>query len=664
MEMKENLLCIVPPYSTDSPPLGIASLLGYFGSRSSAEFGFVDLRLFAQKLYSPTYRVIGKNKESYVVDIPDLPVVLSILKHFGRPGRGFQELLSEEVIIEYCHSRQIDHASMCRYLGELYDFFDHVAVLFRHVRFIGFSIWSSNYFSTLLFASILKRQNPEIFVLAGGPQVTESRNAAKLGLASGAFDMVAMGEGEQQLVDVFEAYSSGGTKGFEDIPNVMFSRKEDGSFAVNDQKATLRMDELPFPVFDQMMVSAYQTRQGVTSLPMQLTRGCTDKCSFCSEWVFWQRYRQLGPSRAMEHVKYLVERYGANHIRFMDSLLNGNKKRLRMFMENLLSSGLKIAWSGFMRADMEDAFAHDLRRAGFTHAFIGVESMNDNTLDAMKKRRNYNDNYYSLVNFLKHGIGVNAGIIAGFPTDPPGSFEETLSTLLELKSQYKHLSISVEPFILSPNQPMYKNIDDYGLKTRGFGEDVLNIAEEFRFITEQIPETVSGPNQELRGKLTAFSNQKVPGAFQWSDNSHLGSGHTINEISNGCYLLKLYNYAEISDVYILTEAEKQKVETSPAELERIVSTIREQHICYYCSRKVKLRATVARVTGPVITIGSFLNMRFIELGIEFEPQVRELFRGNSSQPQGKSSQPEGNYNETLSHIEAELKSRELIQETF
>jgi hypothetical protein len=80
---KPNILCIVPPYGSRAPA-GTAYLLGYLKAHGCHEFDFLDLRLCAPFDFTPTYRTTGAFGESYVLDIPNLPLVLMMLEAFSR----------------------------------------------------------------------------------------------------------------------------------------------------------------------------------------------------------------------------------------------------------------------------------------------------------------------------------------------------------------------------------------------------------------------------------------------------------------------------------------------------------------------------------------------------------------------------------------------------
>ena len=97
---KPNVLAIVPPYTVIGPPAGAAALLGYLRSKGCQDFDFLDLRLAVPSVFAPTFRSIGAFGETYVMDVPDLPLVLKLLKAIQerngtlrRRGRRFRALL-------------------------------------------------------------------------------------------------------------------------------------------------------------------------------------------------------------------------------------------------------------------------------------------------------------------------------------------------------------------------------------------------------------------------------------------------------------------------------------------------------------------------------------------------------------------------------------------
>ena len=103
------LLSIVPPYMTmNAPPAGAAALLGHL-KREGLDFGFLDLRLSAPSVPSPTYDPVGMFGENFVMDIPDLPLALAIIAGFDDGQDGLFTAFDAPWFRTYCMERGLRH---------------------------------------------------------------------------------------------------------------------------------------------------------------------------------------------------------------------------------------------------------------------------------------------------------------------------------------------------------------------------------------------------------------------------------------------------------------------------------------------------------------------------------------------------------------------------
>src|SRR5947209_2079486 len=493
---KPNLLCIVPPYPITVPPAAPAALLAYLKAKGCDEFDFLDLRLWVPQSYATTFSPVGVFGESFVIDVADLPLVLRVLRAFEDGGRLWEG--GDELLERHCIERGINPDYLQSYLAQMDKFLEGAFNQLEDLEFVGFTVWNSNYLTTLMAAAHLKRRRSAPFIVAGGPHVTESSNSAKLALRSGLFDLVALGEGEETLRSIYENFrsSSKGVSGT--IAGTMRYEGQSGEF-VTSKRELLKITELPTPSFELLDLPAYQRKgQRLRVVPFQLSRGCTDKCSFCSEWGLWERFRIDSIEHVLCQVEQMVTEFGVQGIAFTDSLLNGVMPRLRAFAEGLLERQIKIKWGGFMRANMDAETATLLRKAGCVLGFFGIESFDDETLMEMNKRRTMTDNLRALEAFLGAGIAVRAGFIPGFPGDSRTRFLKTATIFRNLQQRFPELlSTSIEPFVVAPGQPIFNNLARYGLTPLGWDEKYLNLASEYRPITENIYCTVEGDNQGI-----------------------------------------------------------------------------------------------------------------------------------------------------------------------
>src|SRR4051812_42468232 len=198
---KPNVLAIVPPYTVIGPPAGAAALLGYLRAEGCEDFDFVDLRLALPSVFAPTYRSIGAFGETYVMDVPDLPLVLKLLNACKSGGPLFGDV--DDDFERYCAERLIGVDALAQYLHGMERYLHSALAQLRDVRFIGFSVWASNYLTTLMACAILKRRANPPTIVVGGPQVTESQASARLGLQAGLFDAAVQGEGEATFAALY-----------------------------------------------------------------------------------------------------------------------------------------------------------------------------------------------------------------------------------------------------------------------------------------------------------------------------------------------------------------------------------------------------------------------------------------------------------------------------
>lgn len=489
---KPNVLAIVPPYTVIGPPAGAAALLGYLRSKGCEDFDFLDLRLAVPSVFAPTYRSIGAFGETYVMDVPDLPLVLKLLTAYKNGTVLFNG--ADDDFERYCAERLIGVNALAQYLTGMERYLRGALAQLPDVRFIGFSVWASNYLTTLMAAAILKRRPRPPTIVAGGPQVTESIASARLGLEAGLFDAVVQGEGEETFASLFASYGRGGAIG--PVPGALTAHNPSGS--TEEPPDLLKIRELPAPNYDAMDLPAYSLSPDSTTVLYQLSRGCTDRCTFCSEWVFWRRIRILEPQQAVEQLADMQRRYGFSEVLFTDSLLNGSVKRLRDFAEGVLERNLKFQWGGFMRAQTDADTLALLKRAGLRWVNVGIESMSDTTLTLMNKRRTEADNLDALRLFLENGIVVQSGLIPGFPGDTRERFLYTIKQLRALKREFPALlSFTNEPFTVSPAQAIYKALGAFGLEPVPWSDRYLDIAPEYRAITEPMLCSVQGSNQGI-----------------------------------------------------------------------------------------------------------------------------------------------------------------------
>jgi radical SAM superfamily enzyme YgiQ (UPF0313 family) len=538
------------------------------------------------------------------MDVPDLPMVLRVLNAYDRglplvPDR-------DQLFDKYCFERGISPLYLHSYLKSLDNYLASVFSRLKRVDFVGFSVWTTNYLSTLMAAAHLKRRAKPPLIIVGGPHATDSLASAALGLRSGLFDIVAHGEGEETLLQVYRQFNLNN-----DVPNNMpgtVAAKEPNANYQRLRRPPLPMRKIPTPSFSEMCLETYQDEPGLRSVPLQFSRGCTCRCEFCSEWALWHPYRVNSAQRMVNQIEELKRGYGVNFVQFSDSLLNGSLDRLISFVERLLHDSVEISWGGFMRAQMDVKTAALLARAGCNSVFLGIESFSDNTLTLMNKRRTKLENIEAIEAFLSAGIEVTAGFVPGFPGDPRNSFLKSASIFQNLQEKHPGcLSLHVEPFLVQPNAPIYSRLEEVGLTPLGWSHDYLDSAPRYRDITSEIICSVSGENQgiERLGRLRIIKSidadelSTVSGFFPEEDVEALCTGqYDFEHIFGGWYLASRKIDAGHTVALLMDQSEMEEMDElqfmfpggklSHRRIRSFLARLERRHIAFPSRRVVRI----------------------------------------------------------------------------
>jgi radical SAM superfamily enzyme YgiQ (UPF0313 family) len=195
-------------------------------------------------------------------------------------------------------------------------------------------------------------------------------------------------------------------------------------------------------------------RRYATVQTVQATRGCPHGCDFCSVTAFHRRTHRCRP--VVEVIREIAALPGRFFI-FADDNLIANRDYARELFAALRP--LRKRWISQVTLSLTDdpellALA---AAAGCLGVFVGLETFNAENLDAVNKSCNRVEQYREAIRrFHAHGIGVEAGMVFGFPHDRPPVFEHTLRLLDRLEVD----AILVSIFTPLPGTPRFAALQD------------------------------------------------------------------------------------------------------------------------------------------------------------------------------------------------------------
>ncbi len=173
---------------------------------------------------------------------------------------------------------------------------------------------------------------------------------------------------------------------------------------------------------------------------VQYSRGCPYMCDFCDVTaLFGRRPRTKTAGQIINELNNILKFGCPEMILFADDNLIGNRKDLK---KNLLPELIKWRRAhknapGFAtQVTINLADDEELMRlmieAGFRHIFVGIESIEEESLEACKKTQNLRRDLLENVNRLqKKGFIVTGGFIVGFDSDKETIFDRQIDFIQE-----------------------------------------------------------------------------------------------------------------------------------------------------------------------------------------------------------------------------------------
>jgi magnesium-protoporphyrin IX monomethyl ester (oxidative) cyclase len=291
--------------------------------------------------------------------------------------------------------------------------------------------------NALLVAKAVKKANPNIKVIAGGPHVCVRPEET---LRDPNIDFVVIGEGEitvASLVDVLE----NGRSLLKHVKGIYYKDNEN-NIIKNEPRPPIQNLDLHFPAWYFMHMEKYFKAitylQGSRSLKERsvgivTSRGCPFGCVFCSiKLVMGRNFRPRSPENVIAEIEYLVNTHNVKHISFEDDNLTFDKKRINLICDMLIEKGLnkKITWDtpNGVRADtLDEDLLIKMKKSGCIEIWVAPESGSQYVVDNLIGKHLDLQTVEDVVTICKNiGIKCWCFFVVGIPGETKEQIEETV----------------------------------------------------------------------------------------------------------------------------------------------------------------------------------------------------------------------------------------------
>jgi len=328
-----------------------------------------------------------------------------------------------------------------------------------NARVIGFTTTGINSTFAKIIAQAIKENSPEKIIIFGGPYCFKTEFGQTLLREYPYIDAACYLEAEKALPALLNAIKTKGE--ITPFAGMSFRAKNREVVDCGDIEFVRDLDSVPFADYSDFPLEDYTDKE----LPISTSRGCINRCLFCSESKAWDTYRSRSAKNIFQEIKVQLSAYPfIKSFYFNDSLINGNINVLDELCDLLIENKLNISWGGqaAIREGMSKELIGKMKKAGFAHVSYGLESASPKILQKIGKRFTP-ELAETIIRHTKNaGIRTDVNIIVGFPEEED---EDTLATANFLKKNKRFIDeIFFHPLVVSKGSYYYEQRDKFGIK--------------------------------------------------------------------------------------------------------------------------------------------------------------------------------------------------------
>ncbi len=307
--------------------------------------------------------------------------------------------------------------------------YDDMAGLVRDMRpdVVGITCSTPNFPRALRLAELCRRASDARVVL-GGVHATAVPEFIVENHSS-LIDCVVVGEGEQTMLELLDAYQRGA--GPEGVAGTVYARN---GRAVREARRPFieDLDDIAYPARDLIPQGIFRPNthnaRYRNCLSILTSRGCPFNCAFCAaRLVSGRKYRVHSAGYVLEEMRMLKRDYGARQLVITDDTFTLDRRRLVEICEGMIRMRLGLEWFCFSQVNtVNRELLKLMKRAGCYSIGFGVESASPDVLRRMGKNISPARALETIREANRLGLKTQAFYVFGTPGETKEQMEETV----------------------------------------------------------------------------------------------------------------------------------------------------------------------------------------------------------------------------------------------
>ncbi len=314
---------------------------------------------------------------------------------------------------------------------------------------VAFPVYVWNRQRIITLANQLHRLQPDLYLIAGGPEATG--NPTELQTAA-PWAALIHGEGEESLARLLTALATGAA--VQPLPGVT-QFTADGP-VIGTPCLQHELNNLPSPWLSGTLVP--KESSGVL---WEVARGCAFSCDYCFDARGYPGVRTIDRERLSAELELFVQS-GVSQVWVLDATFNYPPERGINLLELLLEKAPNIHYHLEAKADFLDRHTVSLLSQLSCSLQLGLQSIHEQVLKAIRRPLAL-DSFVEKIHLLEtEGIIYGFDLIYGLPKDNYAGFRASVDAALSFSPNHLHIF----PLAVLPGTRLAQQSARYGIKAQ------------------------------------------------------------------------------------------------------------------------------------------------------------------------------------------------------